>query len=100
VAYEQKPNTFSLFKDSDDRIAERKQFYREKGWDENAVPVYSGKLLLEGGVELGIEARIVEGAKGKFFAGRVWKKKTDGASAPASNNGGSAGADLDDDIPF
>lgn len=100
MAYEQKPNTFSLFRDGDDRIAERKKFYREKGWDENAVPVYSGKLLLENGEELGIEARIVEGAKGKFFAGRVWKKKTDGASRPVQTASNSGGADLDDDVPF
>lgn len=111
MAYEQKPNTFSLFKDSDDRIEERKKFYREKGWDEKAVPVYSGKLLLENGDELGIEARIVDGAKGKFFAGRVWKKKVDGytGGSVGGNTGGSVRGstantqnhdDLDDDIPF
>ncbi len=74
MAYEQKPNTFSLFRDSEERIEERKKFYREKDWDPEGVPIYSGRMLLDTGEELNIEARVIEGAKGKFFAGRVWKK--------------------------
>jgi hypothetical protein len=105
VAYEQKPNTFSLFKDSDERIAERKKFYREKDWDDTAVPTYSGKLVLESGEEVGIEARVVDGAKGKFFAGRLWKKKSDSGnsgrgSVSNQNQTGGRFDDLDDDIPF
>lgn len=99
MAYEQKPNTFSLFKDDDDRVNERKKFYREKGWDENSVPTYSGRFLLENGETLQIEAKVIDGAKGKFFSGRAWKKKAEGAparSAPAARDNDP----LDDDIPF
>jgi hypothetical protein len=103
MAYEQKPNTFSLFRDTEDRIAERKKFYADKGWDTDGVPIYSGKMTLEGGEELNIEARIIEGQKGKFFAGRVWKKKL--VTEPQSNGYPRAAAapvadDLDDDVPF
>lgn len=106
MAYEQKPNTFSLFKDSDERIEERKKFYREKEWNEDSVPTYSGKLVLENGEEVGIEARVVDGAKGKFFAGRIWKKKEQVATPARSGGGYGRGQqqqvrdDLDDDIPF
>lgn len=98
MAYEQKPNTFSLFRDSEERINERKQFYRDKGWDENSVPIYSGRMLLESGEELNIEARVIDGQKGKFFAGRVWKKKL--VDAPAQSNQQPKALDLDDDVPF
>ncbi len=97
MAYEQKPNTFSLFKDADDRVEERKKFFREKGWDESSVPTYSGRFMLESGEVLQIEARVIDGAKGKFFSGRAWKKK-EGATpntAPARNDD-----PLDDDVPF
>lgn len=97
MAYEQKPNTFSLFKDSDDRIEERKKFYREKGWDENSVPVYSGRFTMEDGSELNIEAKLIDGKKGKFFAGRAWKKKEGAVQQPRST---SYDDDLSDDIPF
>lgn len=99
MAYEQKPNTFSLFKDDDTRINERKKFYREKGWDEATVPTYSGRFMLENGEALNIEARIIDGAKGKFFSGRAWKKKTEGAAAPQVS-GRSTQEELDDDVPF
>lgn len=96
MAYEAKPNTFSLFKDDEDKVAKRKEFYRSKDWDESKVPTYSGKFVLEDGSELNIEARVIEGKKGKFFSGRAWKKQTDtGRTTPAL-----ASADLDDDIPF
>lgn len=95
MAYEPKPNTFSLFRDSDERIEERKNFYREKGWDEASVPVYSGSFLLDTGETLGIEAKVIDGAKGKFFSGRAWKKKA--TSAPVQS---SVQVDLDDDCPF
>lgn len=104
MAYEQKPNTFSLFRDSDERIAERKKFYADKGWDTDSVPIYSGRFTLENGEELNIEARIIEGQKGKFFAGRAWKKKLpDGSQQPAqqsSQTPPSLQDDLDDDVPF
>jgi hypothetical protein len=95
MAYEPKPNTFSLFRDSDERIEERKNFYREKGWDEASVPIYSGSFLLDTGETLGIEAKVIDGAKGKFFSGRAWKKKA--SAAPVQN---SVQVDLDDDCPF
>jgi hypothetical protein len=98
MAYEQKPNTFSLFRDSDERIEERKKFYREKDWDPEGVPIYSGRMLLENGEELNIEARVIDGAKGKFFAGRVWKKKL--VDAPAQRHAPPAQDDLEDDVPF
>lgn len=104
MAYEQKPNTFSLFRNSEERIEQSKQFYREKGWDEDGVPTYSGRLVLEDGTELNIEARVIEGQKGKFFAGRVWKKKL--VDAPQGSGGGGGGSrgpaldDLEDDVPF
>jgi len=99
MAYEQKPNTFSLFRDSEERINERKQFYRDKGWDPEGVPIYSGRMLLEGGEELNIEARVIDGQKGKFFAGRVWKKKLVDAPAPRPD-ARAAALDLEDDVPF
>lgn len=99
MAYEQKPNTFSLFKDDDDRINERKKFYREKGWEEASVPTYSGRFVLENGETLNIEAKIIDGSKGKFFSGRAWKKKTDGASAPSAPAPRNDDP-LDDDVPF
>lgn len=101
MAYEQKPNTFVLFKDKDDRVAERKQFYRDKGWNEDSVPTYSGRFVLEDGSELNIEARIVDGRSGKFFAGRAWTKKVTSNSQGQSNNySPPQKADLDDEIPF
>jgi hypothetical protein len=101
MAYEQKPNTFVLFKDKDDRVAERKQFYRDKGWNEESVPTYSGRFVLEDGKELNIEARIVEGKSGKFFAGRSWTKKVNPEAQAQSNNYSQPQkVDLDDDIPF
>lgn len=98
MSYEQKPNSFVLFKDKDDRVAERKKFYREKGWNEDSVPTYSGRFVLEDGSELNIEARIVDGKSGKFFAGRSWKKKTD--ATPSYQNSAPARQELDDEIPF
>ena len=98
MAYEQKPNTFSLFRDSEERIEERKKFYREKGWDESSVPIYSGRFVLENGEELSIEAKVIEGQKGKFFSGRAWKKKL--VDAPAPKPAAPAQNDLDDDCPF
>jgi hypothetical protein len=96
MAYEQKPNTFTLFRDSDETVAKRREFYKEKGW-EGDPPIYSGRLVLEDGTELNIEARVIDGQKGKFFAGRVWKKKD---AAPAQSNSRSNNIDLDDEIPF
>jgi hypothetical protein len=55
-------------------------------------------MLLENGEELNIEARVIDGAKGKFFAGRVWKKKL--VDAPAQRQAPPAQDDLDDDVPF
>jgi hypothetical protein len=98
MAYEQKPLTFSLFKDDSDRVSQREDFYKQKGWD-GPVPTYSGRFILEDGAELQIEAKVIDGKKGKFFSGRAWRKK-DGAApavntAPARND-----VPLDDDIPF
>lgn len=98
MSYEQKPNTFVLFKDKEDRVAERKQFYRDKGWNEESVPTYSGRFVLEDGSELNIEARIVDGKSGKFFAGRSWKKKA--TSEPSYQSSAPARQELDDEIPF
>lgn len=99
MAYEQKPNTFSLFRDSDEKVEKRKDFYREKGWKLDGVPIYSGTLLLEDGTRMNIEARVVDGAKGKFFAGRVWpykEKSRDEPKRESARNDDPFG----DDIPF
>lgn len=99
MAYEQKPNTFSLFRDNEERVEERKKFYREKGWDESKVPTYSGRFLLEDGTLLNIEATVIDGAKGKFFSGRAWKKKTDGGQSKPQPSQTQFDDDLSD-IPF
>ena len=58
MAYEQKPNTFSLFRDSDEKVEKRKEFYREKGWKLDGVPIYSGTLLLEDGTLLPVLSQL------------------------------------------
>jgi hypothetical protein len=68
-SYEQKPKTWSLFPMSDDDIREKEDFYHSKGWDVDKVPTYSGKLILPDGTLVRIEGRVIQGNRGKFFAG-------------------------------
>ena len=101
MAYEQKPNSFNLFKDNEEKLAKRREFYKQKDWDVAGIPTYSGKLLLDDGTEVMLEARIIEGKSGKFFGGRAWKAKPkDDSYTPNNTNNTPAPNDLDDDIPF
>lgn len=101
MAYEQKPNSFNLFKDNEERLEKRRDFYKQKGWDLDGIPTYSGKLLLDDGSEVMLEARIIEGKNGKFFGGRAWraKPKDDGYQQKADTRG-PVREELNDDIPF
>lgn len=102
MAYEQKPNSFNLFKDNEEKLAKRRDFYTQKGWDLDGIPTYSGKLLLDDGSEVMLEARIIEGKNGKFFGGRAWRAKpkdTSYAPRPAESRA-PARQELDDEIPF
>ena len=106
MAYEQKPNTFNLFKDNEEKLAKRRDFYKSKDWDVSGIPTYSGKLLLDDGTEVMLEARIIEGKSGKFFGGRAWKAKPKDDGYQQQNNNSQQKSyntqdDLDDsDIPF
>lgn len=102
MAYEQKPNTFNLFKDSEERLEKRREFFRSKDWDLDGIPTYSGKLLLEDGSEIMLEARVIDGKSGKFFGGRAWKAKPkdDQPQRQQPQTKAVFGNDLDDDIPF
>lgn len=98
MAYERKPNTFAIFPMDEGTKEKRREFFREKGWDEKGAPTYNGYFVLEDGTEMGLEARIIDGQNGKFFAGRAWQKKT--SNQEPSRQAPSAREELDDDIPF
>lgn len=101
MAYEQKPNSFNLFKDNEEKLAKRRDFYKSKDWDVAGIPTYSGKLLLEDGTEVMLEARIIEGKSGKFFGGRAWKAKPkDDNYQQSSRSAEPVRQELDDEIPF
>ena len=101
MAYEQKPNTFNLFKDNEERLQKRRDFYKSKDWDVSGIPTYSGKLLLEDGTEVMLEARLIDGKNGKFFGGRAWKAKPKDDGYQQNNRTAEpVRQELDDDIPF
>ena len=104
MAYEQKPNTFNLFKDNEERLQKRRDFYKSKDWDVSGIPTYSGKLLLEDGTEVMLEARLIDGKNGKFFGGRAWKAKPKdegfGGNRQQPQTKASYEEELSDDIPF
>lgn len=101
MAYEQKPNTFNLFKDNEERLQKRRDFYKSKDWDVSGIPTYSGKLLLEDGTEVMLEARLIDGKNGKFFGGRAWKSKPKDDGYQQNNRAAEpVRQELDDEIPF
>lgn len=101
MAYEQKPNTFNLFKDNEERLEKRRDFFKSKGWELDGIPTYSGKLLLDDGSEIMLEARVIDGKSGKFFGGRAWKAKPKDTPRQEQAQSNSRYEDDDlSDIPF
>lgn len=77
MAFEQKDNTFTLFKNDKGENPKR--------------PDYTGKALVNG-VEVRLSAWIREGKSGKFMSGTIEPPREQAKPAPV--------ADLDDDLPF
>jgi uncharacterized protein (DUF736 family) len=87
MAYEQKPNTGSLFKN------DRKET--------DSHPDYKGQALIDGLGECWLDAWINETKDGQKYMKLTLKPKEARQSAPAMTGGyAAAPSDLDDDVPF
>jgi len=93
MAFEHRPGTFSLFKNS-------------KKTNDKA-PDYRGEGKDAAGNEIEVAAWLNEGAKGKFMSCnfKIKGERTDAHApapkpAPKPQEGGSTFDDMDDDIPF